>query len=582
MKRGIVAFMGSGSWRARVRAAAGRFALREVAGPEGLLLCAGAALPSRILPDGSTLLGDIFALSGGTCTGAGDGWGNFLSFAADGETLRIARAPITGLPLYWTRYGDGILFASHLHLVADLLAGGTIDWAFVAQSLSYINMRTERTGLGGLLELLPGSRFEYDGRTVRIASTWSPWDHVMASLPPDVGELARSLEQRLIACHRAWSGSRRDILLELSGGLDSSIVAAALAGSGAGFSAINFVTPRGDGDERIYAHMVAAHCGADLIEAELGGEDIDLIAPPAMRQPRPAEYGILNGIDAAFGKAAPASDAAIFSGIGGDNIFGFDNSVAPIFDAWQSFGFSRRSFTALSDVARAADTTLWNALALVRRARRNGRRRGWRRETLFLSPAAVPEAPLPHPWDDGADDVGPGKRNHVEALRRILDFMDRPGRWHDRDVVAPLLSQPVVELCLSIPSWTWMNGGRDRAIARAAFARRLPSETVWRRGKGRIESVLVPAYLGQRSRLRDLLLGGRLAAAGLIDSEAIEHYLGRDLALGDFAYYRLLEIADVERWVRSIEGASFFGPNNLQRLYCADFAGSGSTSSFSQ
>lgn len=92
----------------------------------------------------------------------------------------------------------------------------------------------------------------------------------------------------------------------------------------------------------------------------------------------------------------------------------------------------------------------------------------------------------------------------------------------------------------------------------------------------------MPAYLAQRSRLADLLLGGRLASAGLIDCDAIDDYLGRDLALGDFAYYRLLEIADVERWVPAIEAAPFFGPNSRQRSYCADLAGSGSTSSFSQ
>lgn len=567
MKRGVVAFTGSDRWRAEVLAAAGRFGLRELAGLPSLLLCAGSDLRPRILSDGSILLGDIFPLSDGTCTGPRDGWGNFLSFASEGEILRIERAPITGMPLYWIRFGDGMLFASHLHLVADLLAEVAIDWDCLAQSLSYINMRTERTGLCGLLELLPGNRFEYDGRAVRIISTWSPWDHVAASLPPEIAELAARLERRLIACHRAWSGSRRDILLELSGGLDSSIVAAALAGSGAGFSAINFVAPRGDGDERIYARAVAACCDAALIEADLGTEDIDLTAPPEILQPRPTEYGVLKGIDTAFEKAALSADASIFSGIGGDNIFGFDSSVAPILDAWESFGLSHRSFAAIRDVARTANTTLWNALALVRQARRTGRRHGWRRETLFLSATAIPDAPLPHPWDDGADSVGPGKRNHVEALRRILDFMDRPGRWHGRDVVAPLLSQPVVELCLSVPSWTWMSGGRDRAIARAAFATRLPREIVWRRGKGRIESVLVPTYLAQRTALKDLLLGGRLASMGLIDCDAIERYLARDLALGDFEYYRLLEITDAERWVRSIEAASFFGPSLRQRSY---------------
>lgn len=568
MKRGVVAFTGTGSWRDRVSATAESFALRDISGPVELLLCAGADLQPITLTDGSTLLGDIFPLSGTTCTRPADGWGNFLSFAIRDGVLQMERAPITGIPVYWVRYGDGILFASHLHLVADLLTAVAIDWEFVSQSLSCINMRTERTGLCGFLELLPGSRLEYDGRSVRITPTWSPWDHVSPqSWPPDVGGLARDLEHRLIACHRAWAGSRADILLELSGGLDSSIVAAALAGSGAGFSAINFVTPRGDGDERAFARAVAARFDAELIETDLRIEDIDLSAPPAILQPRPTEYGVLKGIDAAFGKAAPASTASIFSGIGGDNIFGLDSSVAPIFDAWESFGFSSQSFTALRDIAQTANTTLWNALALVRLAHRNGRRRGWRRESLFLSAAAVPDAPLRHPWDSGADSVGPGKRNHVEALRRITDFIDRPGRWHDRDVVAPLLSQPVVELCLSIPSWVWMSGGRDRAIAREAFARRLPGEVVWRRGKGRIESILAPAYLAQRPALHDLLLGGRLASAGLIDCDAIKDYLGADLALGDFAYYRLLEIADVERWVRSIEGAAAFGPSFSHRSY---------------
>ncbi len=553
MRRGVVAFVGREDWRARVLTATERFALREVEGPPALHLYAGAGLRSQLLSDGSVLLGDIFPFANDKCLGPSDGWGNFLSFRSEDGTLRVERAPITGMPLYWFRLENGVLFTSHLHLVANLLKDVCIDWDLVAHSLSYINMRTERTGLLGLLELLPGSRLEFDGQTVRVSSTWSPWRYVRPTLPPNEDELARQLEHWLIMCHRAWSKSRPDILLELSGGLDSSIVAAALAGSGARFVGVNFVTPRGDGDERTYAHLVASQCGADLIMAPLGYKDIDLIAPPTLLQPRPTEYGVLKGIDAAFVQAQPQRDASIFSGIGGDNIFGFDSSVAPVFDAWQTFGFSYRSFSALRDVAQTAGTTLWNALSIMRRARRNGHRRGWRRETLFLVADAVPLSPMAHPWDESAGEVGPGKRNHVEALRRILDFMDRPGRWHDRDVVAPLLSQPVVEFCLSVPSWTWMRGGRDRSIARAAFARRLPPEIAWRRGKGRIESVLVPAYLAQRPQLRDLLLGGRLASKGLIDCTAIERYLARDLALGSFEYYRLLEIADTERWVRSVE-----------------------------
>src|SRR3546814_18425449 len=50
--------------------------------------------------------------------------------------------------------------------------------------------------------------------------------------------------------------------------------------------------------------------------------------------------------------------------------------------------------------------------------------------------------------------------------------------------ITPLLSQPIVELCLSIPTWQWVRGGRDRAVARAAVADLLPALIAQRRTKG--------------------------------------------------------------------------------------------------
>jgi asparagine synthase (glutamine-hydrolysing) len=144
---------------------------------------------------------------------------------------------------------------------------------------------------------------------------------------------------------------------------------------------------------------------------------------------------------------------------------------------------------------------------------------------------------------------------HVAALRRILDFLDRPGRWYDRDTVAPLLSQPVVELCLAVPGWVWTEGGHDRAPARVAFAGHLPPEVTWRRGKGRIESACAAAYLASRARLKVLLLEGQLARAGLLERGAVEACLARDTLDGTFDYFRLIELADVEAWLASIAAA---------------------------
>ena len=60
-----------------------------------------------------------------------------------------------------------------------------------------------------------------------------------------------------------------------------------------------------------------------------------------------------------------------------------------------------------------------------------------------------------------------------------------------------------------------------------------------------------------------MLLDGRLAANGLLDLPRIEAYLARDLVEGDFDYFRLIEIGDIERWVRAADAA--FGPSTDQR-----------------
>ena len=565
MRRGVIAFSGEIAQAPAIVGAAERHRLEPVAAGPGWSLFAGEALPRQAMPGGETLLGDIHSRSGATACSPREGWGNYLAFGSQGSARTVDRAPLTGMPLYWANHGAGVVCASHLELLNEILPKLAIDWSFVAHALLFMNWRTDRTGIAGLSELLPGTGLVFDGDTTRVRTNWSPWDHI--ALDRDVADHVRALERAILRSVAASIASRPEIVIELSGGLDSSIVAAALKAAGANFSAITFATPGADGDERHFARAVAARCAIELVEIRHGDEEIDLIAPPAIVAPRPGAYSVLGGIDRAFATALAGRDRAIFGGIGGDSVFGFDGSVAPILDACAAFGFSRRAFATLRDVARAGHATLWQALRLSARAHRAGRRLGARRDATFLAAELTGQWPFPHPWDDGEETAAQARINHVQAIRYILDFLDRPARWHDADVVAPLLSQPVVEQCLSIPSWAWFAGGRDRAIARAAFANRLPADVVWRRGKGRLESMCAAAYLRQRPRLRDLLLGGRLAEQGLLDGAAIESYLARDLADGDFDYFRLIEIGDIERWVRAVEAGVPRGPSFAQRRY---------------
>jgi len=93
---------------------------------------------------------------------------------------------------------------------------------------------------------------------------------------------------------------------------------------------------------------------------------------------------------------------------------------------------------------------------------------------------------------------------------------------------------------------TW--GGRDRAAARNAFQDVLPPSIYARRSKGELGAFYGEAAASNLPFLRDYLLGGALAQAGLLDD--LETDLSRQALLWRGGFSRLLTLALTEAWVR--------------------------------
>jgi asparagine synthase (glutamine-hydrolysing) len=116
----------------------------------------------------------------------------------------------------------------------------------------------------------------------------------------------------------------------------------------------------------------------------------------------------------------------------------------------------------------------------------------------------------------------------------------------------PLLSQPLVELCLRLPTYLLIESGRDRALARRAFERDLPAEIVRRQQKGRIDQHVRNILDLNLEFVRELLLEGELVKRGLLNRGALELYLTRNRSPADFQYSEILqEHACTEAWLRS-------------------------------
>ncbi len=483
-------------------------------------------------------------------------WGDYIAVGAGGGEAWALRDPSGAIPLYRTRSGDClILFSDIDDLDRAGLVNPRLDTAFTTQWLAYPVLRTSRTGIESIKEILPGTRIVFADGAARDERAWTPRPFASRRAALADFEQARSrLRKEVTRIVPALSDGHEPLLLELSGGLDSALIAAALRNSGRSFTAVNFATRAPDGDERRYARAIAERVGAPLAVLHEGDTEIDLEVPRAKRV-RPAFSPVVQPLHRAFAEHAKAVGAGAFlTGTGGDNVFCYLTTAAPILDAFWSGHPVRAATTTLRDVAAQCGCTVWTAARFAGRRLARRPRRSWKRNPDFLLPASVPERPDPHPWLDFGKPMLPGKREHVEALVRIQHFLDPANREADLPFIHPLMAQPIMELCLTIPSWMWVRGGHNRAVARAAFEDLLPPAVIDRTTKGRLESMCGSWYLQSRNRLREVLLDGSLRRDRLIDGQALETYLAREEMPEDPLYFRIFELAAVELWLESWRG----------------------------
>jgi asparagine synthase (glutamine-hydrolysing) len=143
-----------------------------------------------------------------------------------------------------------------------------------------------------------------------------------------------------------------------------------------------------------------------------------------------------------------------------------------------------------------------------------------------------------------------GKLWHAHQISQPFDFYDPLGREGDAELISPLFSQPVMELCLRIPTYVLTHDGWDRAVARRAFYDDLPPQIRNRRSKGGIEEHLRRTLEHNRGFLRELLLDGALVREGIVDRARLAEVLSGRATRIRAGSGELLEYAGIEAWLR--------------------------------
>lgn len=482
-------------------------------------------------------------------------WGAWFAIFADPGGHWALRDPSPFAPVYYRTREEVSVYVSDHAAAAELdQRDEQVDLDFLGHWISFPHLRTPRTGITGIRELLPGTRRRVAGGVESEGAAWDPWSLTARDREIDDFEKASiAVRREILRTVPALARGHEGLLLELSGGLDSSVLAAALREGGLSFDTVNFVTRTAEGDERPYARAVAALNPGRHFEMDERDAILDLSLPDRRRL-RPGLNPVMAPLHRQFADHGREIGARTYlTGAGGDNVFCYLTTAAPVLDAWQRLGPRAALSGTLGDVSEMCGCTVWTtARFAMRKALRE--RRGpalWHRDTDFLVADAVPAAPDHHPWLERPPGAPPGKREHMIALLRIQHVVDPETRVADLEFLHPLIAQPIMETCLRIPTWLWVRGGRNRAVTRHAFRGLLPDEVLDRRSKGRLEGMCVRAYLGHRHDIADLLLGGALREAGLLDPDPLEAYLERDGTPADALYFRIFELISAELWLRS-------------------------------
>ena len=323
---------------------------------------------------------------------------------------------------------------------------------------------------------------------VRRAEPPAPWRE---SAPPAVDEAAaaRRLLELLRASVARMLGTERDVGVFLSGGLDSSLVAALLAEAGARVHpfTLDFGPPW---DEEVeHAAAVAAHLGRPLHRVPVRAREVRAALEPtarALHQPFGDPVTVPLYL---LGAAARGRVGTVFNGEGGDQLFG---------------GWANKPMIAAETYGGAEYSR--EAAYLATYHRFHGA------EDRLLTPGA---RALLGPPDAGAwirptldADGFPSLLHRLRAAnlrlkgaQNIAPRMAQLAAAHGLEVRAPFLDRALAEWTFTLPASLFLRGAEEKHLLKAAAATLLPADVVWRpkRGMG------VPATQWCRGSFRGLL-----------------------------------------------------------------------------
>ncbi|HEX2105953.1 MAG TPA: asparagine synthase (glutamine-hydrolyzing) [Solirubrobacteraceae bacterium] len=469
--------------------------------------------------------------------------------------LLLARDPFGIKPLYYRVDGGVLSFASELKaLVRQPGFAGEVDLEALEAYLAFNSVPSPMSIYRGVRKLPAGHVLDVRGGELRLRRFARPAPVAAADVRRERGaELAAELRERLRDSVRAHLESDVPVGVFLSGGIDSSLLAAIAAQeTGEPVRTFSIGFEERSFDELARARTVAERYGTDHHELVLRPDASALLPEIAAAFDEPfADSSALPTY--AVSRLAAGHVKVALSGEGGDELFGgYFTYVADVLAA-------RSRVRAAAGLARP----------LVERLPSSSRRVSLEyKAKRFVRAAALPALERHHGWKEifsadaraallepgrlaGADPLAAWRVRYAETagaepLARLQDVdlgtylvddllvkTDRASMAHSLEVRVPFLDPVVAELALALPTSQKVLALAKKRVLRRAAAGLVPRAIV----HGPKRGFSIPAAAWLRGELepfaRDLLSPAAVRRDGFFRPEAVtrlldEHVAGRE------------------------------------------------------
>jgi asparagine synthase (glutamine-hydrolysing) len=492
-------------------------------------------------------------------------WGRYVAFLPDASRQRhfVFRDPSGALPCFFTVALDVSVFMSNLEDYVALQTGElSKNWTHLAAQFWNMRMITRETGFENVSQLYAGECMAVESGAMSASFHWHPVQVYESGVIEDPEDARKALKDAIKNSVQAWASCYDSIILELSGGLDSSIVASCLSvgPNRPDVVCMNFRPEAREGDERCFARLAAQKAGFELIEMQLRATDRSLKSLLDVRKhATPSMTTMLSETDKLLQRLTHERRAeVVFTGQGGDHLFQHVRNPRIAADYVWQHGLRSDLAKIVADTSRFTGRSVWNILGQTLTygifKRRFDPYTIYERCPLLSDDAAATLSPMAivHPWVESADGMPPSKVEHIELILDTQPFYLKPSRY--LDLVHPLISQPVIECCLRIPTYVLARGGVGRALVREAFRDELPPEIATRFSKGGTTNYFNRLLIENVEFLQEYLLDGMLVSARILDKRRLEEQLSEQALIRPRRLIDIYTAVRVETWLRSWAG----------------------------